>query len=78
MDSADKKSELSTKLKEICSEIESKDGRKVELIKRVVVSTKFNKSTAYIYHIGVATGDFGGGEYHWHLPLLTYFKLPYM
>ena len=48
MDKADKKSELSVKLKEICSEIESKDGRKVELIKRVIVSTKFNKGTECI------------------------------
>lgn len=45
MDVADKKSELSIKLKELCAEIESKDGRKVELIKRVIVSTKFNKGT---------------------------------
>lgn len=45
MDMVDKKSELSTKVKEICSEIESKDGRKVELIKRVIVSTRFNKGT---------------------------------
>lgn len=36
--SAEKKSELSTKLREICAEIESKDGRKVELIKRVIIS----------------------------------------
>lgn len=45
MDSAEKKSELSTKLKEICAEIESKDGRKVELIKRVIVSNRLNKGT---------------------------------
>ena len=38
MQSAEKKSELSTKLREICAEIESKDGRKIELIKRVIIS----------------------------------------
>ena len=38
MQSAEKKSELSTKLREICTEIESKDGRKIELIKRVIIS----------------------------------------
>lgn len=38
MQSAEKKSELSTKLREICAEIESKEGRKIELIKRVIIS----------------------------------------
>lgn len=45
METADKKSELSTKLKEICFEIESKEGRKVELIKRVIVSSTTKKGT---------------------------------
>ena len=45
MQSAEKKSELSTKLREICSEIESKDGRKIELIKRVIISNRFRKGT---------------------------------
>ncbi len=44
MQSAEKKSELSTKLREICAEIESKDGRKIELIKRVIIS-RFKKGT---------------------------------
>ena len=48
MDMVDKKSELSNKVKELCSEIESKDGRKVELIKRVIVSTRFNKGTDFM------------------------------
>ena len=43
MQSAEKKSELSTKLREICTEIESKDGRKIELIKRVIISSRFKK-----------------------------------
>ena len=46
-ESADKKSELSSKLKEICSEIEGREGRKVELIKRVIVSSNLQKG-AYI------------------------------
>ena len=44
MQSAEKKSELSTKLREICAEIESKEGRKIELIKRVIISG-FKKGT---------------------------------
>jgi hypothetical protein len=53
MQSAEKKSELSTKLREICAEIESKDGRKIELIKRVIIS-RFKKGTCTYAHSCVA------------------------
>ena len=65
MDCAEKKSELSTKLKEICAEIESKDGRKVELIKRVIVSNRLNKGTkkfGFLQLITVALHSHSNGQ----------------
>ena len=44
MSSSDKKSDISGKLKDIVAEIEAREGRKVELIKRKILKESLSKA----------------------------------